>query len=365
MTRTMNRRTVIAGAAALAAASTGVARAQSGAMAALVSAAKAEGGGVVVDGPPYDAVRQAFTEGFQRAYGIPVSYISSGSSQSGARVRAERAAGKYLLDVFISGPDTPIFTFLPGGWLDKVEPALVDPDVLDKRKWKDGHIWYVDPNNTILRCQQFVAPELAINTKLVPLREVSTWKGLLDPKWRGKITAKDPTVTGAGASLNAFFYIELGPDFVKRLYVDQKPTFTRDQRQAAQWLADGTYPILVGADYSQLAQFQKLGYPVQAVFPTDAPSVLSGGFGNICLMNKAPHPNAAKLFINWLAGPVGQLAYAEAAQAVSLRTDLKYTGIPSFMFPQKGTKYLDTYDWKFVTEQRDAAFAKFRELLNE
>ncbi|HEV8022629.1 MAG TPA: extracellular solute-binding protein, partial [Candidatus Lustribacter sp.] len=197
----MNRRAVIAGAgAALAAAGSHAASAQSGAMAALVAAAKAEGS-VVVDGPPYDAVRAAFTEQFQRTYGIPVSYISSGSSQSGARVRAERAAGKYLLDVFISGPDTPIFTFLPGGWLDKVEPVLVDPDVIDKRKWKDGHLWYADPNNTILRVQQFVAPELAINTKYVPRRDVSTWKSLLDPKWRGKLAAKDPTITGAGASL--------------------------------------------------------------------------------------------------------------------------------------------------------------------
>jgi ABC-type Fe3+ transport system substrate-binding protein len=93
--------------------------------------------------------------------------------------------------------------------------------------------------------------------------------------------------------------------------------------------------------------------------------VLSGGFGNICLVNKAPHPNAAKLFVNWVAGPQGELAYSEATQAVSLRTDLKYTGIPEFMFPQKGTKYLDTYSWKFVTEQRDAAFDKVRELLNQ
>jgi len=361
----MNRRTALAGAgAALVTAAGGPALAQSAPMAALISAAKAEGT-VVVDGPPYDAVRTAFTDEFQKAYGIPVSYISSGSSQSGARVRAERAAGKYLLDVFISGPDTPIFTFLPGGWLDKIEPALIAPDVVDKRNWRDGHLWYADPNNTILRVQQFVAPELAINTKYVQPHEVSTWKALLDPKWRGKLAAKDPTITGAGASLDSFFYIELGPDFVKRLYIDQKPTLTRDQRQAAQWLAEGTYPILIGADYSNLIEFQKAGYAVVPVFPTDAPSVLTGGFGNLCLVNKAPHPNAAKLFINWLAGPAGELAYSEATQAPSLRTDLKYSGIPTFMFPQKGAQYMDTYSWQFVTEQRDTAFAKVRELLGE
>jgi len=360
---TFTRRSALVGAgAALVTATARPAFGQTPAMTALINVAKAEGT-VVVDGPPYDAVRNAFIEGFQRAYGIPVSYISSGSSQSAARVRAERAAGKYLLDVFISGPDTPIFTFLPSGWLDKVEPVLVAPDVIDKRKWKDGHLWYADPNNTILRVQQFVVPELAINTKYVHPRDVSTWRALLEPKWQGKIAAKDPTITGAGASLTSFFYLEFGADFVKGLYITQKPTLTRDQRQAAQWLADGTYPILVGADLASLVQFQRLGYPIQPIFPTDAPSVLSGGFGNICLVNKAPHANAAKLFINWLAGPAGQTAYAEATQAVSLRTDLKYEGLPSFVFPQKGTKYMDTYDWKFVTEQRDAAQAKVRELL--
>lgn len=364
MTR-ISRRLALAGtAAALLSAATRTASAATDPLADLINAAKAEGS-VIVDGPPYDAVRKAFTADFQKTYGIPVSYISSGSSKSAARVRAERAAGKYLLDVFVSGPDTPIFSFLPAGWLDKVEPILVAPDVVDTRKWKDNHLWYADPGNTILRVQQFVAPELAINTKYVQPRDMSTWTALLDPKWRGRIAAKDPTITGAGASLDSFFYIELGPDFVKRLYVDQKPVLTRDQRQAAQWLAEGTYPILVGADLSELITFQKAGYPVEPVFPHDAPSVLTGGFGDICLVNKAPHPNAAKLFINWLAGPAGQLAYAEATEAVSLRTDLKYTGIPAYMFPQKGKNYLDTYSWDFVTQQRDAAFAKVQKLLNE
>ena len=311
-------------------------------MAALISAAQAEGG-VVVDGPPNDEVRKGFTAGFQSAYGIPVSYIASGSSTSAARVRAERAAGKYLLDVFVSGPDTPALTFLPSGWLDRVEPVLIEPDVLDKRKWKDGHLWYLDPANTILRIQQFVVPELAINTKLVKRGEVGTWKALLAPKWQGKIAAKDPTIAGAGSSLTSYFQIEFGSDFVKKLYVDQKPMLTRDPRQAMQWLAEGTYPIVVGADITELVKFQKLGYPMEPVFPTDGPSVLTGGFGNICLMNKAQHPNAAKLFVNWLAGPAGSTVFANATQAVSLRTDVKYDGFPPrFVFLQKGTKYMDT-----------------------
>ncbi len=60
--------------------------------------------------------------------------------QCGARVRAERSGRKYLLDVFVSGRDYAALTFLPDGWLDRVEPALVEPDVINQRNWKDGHL---------------------------------------------------------------------------------------------------------------------------------------------------------------------------------------------------------------------------------
>jgi iron(III) transport system substrate-binding protein len=337
--------------------------AQVDAYAALVAAAKAEGA-VVVDGPPIDPVRTALSRGFEDAFGIRVSYISSGSTQSGARVRAERAAGRYLLDVFISGSDTPTLTFLPNGWLDKVEPVLVAPDVVDRRRWKDGHVWYMDEGHTILRTLRYVTPELAINTTLVTPRDVRTWKSLLDAKWRGKIVAKDPSISGAGSFLIGYFYVNFGPEFVKSLYKDQEPVISRDARQAAQWIAQGNDAMLLGPDIAQVYQFQKLGYPIAIVFPSDGPSVLSGGWGLIALVNRAPHPNAAKLFVNWIAGKTGQEALTRSTLGVSLRTDLTYDQtFPPFLFPQKNRRYLDTYDYKFVTELRDPAFEKARELL--
>jgi iron(III) transport system substrate-binding protein len=361
----MNRRAAIGGALALAAAArTTPLRAQSDPMKALIDAARAEGA-VVVDGPPVDTVRQALTDGFQRAYGISVSYIGTTNSASGARVRAERAAGKYLLDVLVAGGETPAVTYLPAGWLDRVEPILIAPDVVDKRKWSGGHLWYMDDAHTILRTLRYVTPELLVNTKLVKPGEVTTWKALLDPKWRGAIVAKDPGVSGAGTSAMALLYTQFGPDFVRALYVDQKPIISRDGRQAAQFLAQGTYPILVGPEAAFVDQFRAQGYPLDYVFPTDAPSTLSAGYGMISLINKAPHPNAAKLYINWLAGRDGQRRLAETLRAVSLRTDEKYDDLPPWMFPQKNGKYLDTYDYKFVTEVRDKLMAQARALLGE
>jgi iron(III) transport system substrate-binding protein len=359
----MNRRTVIAGASASLIGFAGrPATAQTSSMAALISAAKAEGG-VVIDGPPNAEARQGLVSGFQREYGIPVSYVASGSSSSSARIRAERASGKYVLDVFLSGADAACLTFLPSGWLDRIEPILVAPDVVDKRKWKDGHLWWEDDAHTVLRVLNTVAPGLAINTKLVGRGEVTTWKSLLDPKWQGKIIAKDPLTYGAGSQMNSYFYLTFGPDYVKKLYLDQKPVLSRNARQSMQWLAEGSYPILIGPYTAEMINFKKLGYQIEAVLPPDGPSMLNAGWGLVCLMNKGPHPNAARLFVNWFAGRAGQESFANATQSVSLRDDIKYENVPSYLFPQRGAKYMDTSDWKFVTETHEATQNKVQALL--
>ena len=96
-----------------------------------------------------------------------------------------------------------------------------------------------------------------------------------------------------------------------------------------------------------------------------AVAFLTAAFGFLCLMNKAPHPNAAKLFLNWLASKDGEEAFAHAQDGASLRTDVKYDGVPDFLFPQKGVSYMDTSDWKFVTEQHQSAMTKVQELLGK
>ncbi len=330
---------------------------------ALIAAAQKEGE-LILDGPPIDDTREALSNGFKARYGIKVSYISSGSAKSAARVRAERAAGKFMLDIFLSGADTPLLSFLPNGWLDPASPAIIDPQVIDPQKWQDGHIWYADPDKRVIRLLRYVTPTLAINTKLIPKGELTTWRGVLDSKWRGQLIAKDPGVTGSGASLIAYFYLQFGPDFVKSLYIDQKPVISRDSRQAAQALAVGNAPLWVGPDQTEVVRFQKLGYPIEFVQPTDGPGIISGGWGFLGLMNKPPHPNAAKLFINWLMSTEGQTAFGKTVNSLSLRTDVNESWAPDFARPDPKKEYLDTYNYNFILEKRDPAFEKAKALLS-
>jgi ABC-type Fe3+ transport system substrate-binding protein len=328
----------------------------------LIKAAKAEGK-VVVDGPPIKRVREALSKGFKKRYGIPVSYISSGTSKSGSRVRSERAAEKYILDVFISGADTPLLTMKKAGWLDPVAPILVDPEVTDKSKWTDGHLWYMDPDKTILRVLRYVSPQLVINTKLVKPGEITKWSDLLNPKWKGKIVAKDPSVSGSGASLISYFYKTFGESYVKDLYQTQTPFLTRSGRQMVQWLSQDKYAIGVGPSVSQFRRFKKKGFALESVAPTDGPGVMSGGWGTISLLKNAPNPNAAKLFINWFASQEGQTIYSKVVTSLSLRTDTPHDWAPKFILPQKGKKYVDTYMYDFVVKERAEAFKRVRKLL--
>ena len=88
-----------------------------------------------------------------------------------------------------------------------------------------------------------VATLLFINTDHVKPEEMRTAKDLLNPKWRGKISSEDPTTTGSGANAAARFYHDLGEDFVRKLYIEQKTVRTRERRQMSDWLARGTQPI--------------------------------------------------------------------------------------------------------------------------
>ena len=235
----------------------------------------------------------------------------------------------------MSGADAACLTFRPSGWLDRIEPILVAPDVLDKRKWRDGHLWYEDDAHTILRIEIRDA-RTRREHEARQARRSTTWKSLLDPKWQGKIIAKDPLTYGAGSQMPSYFFITFGPDYIKKLYVDQQPVLSRNGRQAMQWLAEGSYPILLGPDTAELTSFKKLGYPIERSLLLAGPSMLNAGWGLVCLMNKAPHPNAAKLFVNWIAGRAGQETFANATQSASLRTDVKYDGLPGIFDSAKG-----------------------------
>lgn len=337
----------------------------------LVAAAKQEGT-VVFDGPATPAVRDGLPQAFKAEFGIDMQYNGLDPATFSSRLTSERAAGVYSTDVVLEGSDTMYRVVAGGGtvtngvmgMLAPLQPALVLPAALDTSKYWAGKLWFEDPQGAyVLRISNFVNADLAINTSVIPASAITSYHDLLKPEYTGKIVAYDPTVNGSGLSDAAFFSATFGSDFVAQLY--QKQAFlTRDNDQAGNMLGNGSYPIGLSMEQQEVQRLVSQGLPIQYLTNlSDASGYISGGYGLLGLVDHAPHPNAAKLLVNWLAGPEGCKLYQQLNQQLCARNDVGTDPIPDVAVPQQGGQYFDTYDWTFVTQTRATEEATLQQLL--
>ena len=300
---------------------------------------------------------------FQKAYpGIKVVRVSGRGYQNRQRILAERRAGKYLADVLSSGVTT-----YAGIGLEPVKPALILPEVLDESKWWQGKHRYADPEGQYIFIYAGI-PQLGsitYNTNLVDPKEFKSFWDFLNPKWKGKMEARDVRVPGPGAGAMRFYYHnpKLGPKFIRQLITQTDLTLFRGIREGTDWLARGKFAICFFCGGVDIARNQ--GLPVDFFGVMKEGAGLVAQWGTIGLVNKGPHPNAAKVFVNWFLSPEGQLtlqkALARAGESApnSLRIDIPKDDVYKENRRVKGLEYID-----MNTPER-ADMRPVRRLLNE
>ncbi len=321
---------------------------------ALVEAAKREGT-VVVSGPPTADVRTQLAAGFKRRFGIDLEYLGGRTGDLMTRLLAERAADQYTIDAMIAGASTLYYQAYPAQMLDPLPPVLIHPEVTDPAAWLRGAPWYMDPDQQyILRLSNQASFRVAVNTQYVRVEEIRSFQDLLDPRYRGKICAYDPGVSGPGSANAAYLLHVFGEDYVRRLFRDQEPGISRDDRQLSDWLARGMYPIAFGLQANEIEGLRADGFPIAIALKDarDAPVMVTAGYGLVALVNRAPHPNAAKLFVNWVAMREGNEVYNRAQVAASTRADLDNSWVPDYVVANPGEEYVDTYAWDWMAQTR-------------
>jgi iron(III) transport system substrate-binding protein len=333
----------------------------------LVADAKKEGK-VVIIAPSDPQVRELLPAAFKARYGITVEYLAGRSSDMAARLRTERQSGVYTIDVALSGTLTMASIFYGEKMLDPIRPILLDPQVTDGSKWKSGKLWFIDPDDKyILRIFNTRTPMFYLNTDKVKPSEIQSAEDLINPKFKGKIITSDPTLPGIGSSDSARFYIQFGEDYVKKLYVDQQTILSRDRRQIGDGVARGAYPIALGAEDEEMEKLQKEGFPVQRIYSLKGMSdIVSPSEGHVGLFNNAPHPNAAKLFVNWIASKEGLEIYARNRGCSPTRNDIdEVSFLAPEMIAQPGVEYFDSYNWDFVLTTKEKIRLRMKELLGK
>ncbi len=265
------------------------------------------------------------------------------------RILAERRAEKYIADVFIDGIPYPYPMLYKTKALDPVKPALILPEVTDESKWWQGKHRYPDPEKeyvfTFIGVPQIGS--VYYNSNLVNPKEFRSFHDILNPKWKGKIEARDIREPGPGSAAMRFFYhhTDLGPKFMKQLFGEMDVTLFRDFRQGADWLANGKFALCFFCSGTDRAR--KQGLPVDGFKLMKEGAGVVSQYGSLALLNRAPHPNAAKVFINWFLSREGQstlqraLAQAEDNAPDSLRIDIPKDDVKSDNRRVEGVKYLD------------------------
>lgn len=310
----------------------------------LVTEAKKEGK-IVVYGPPGAEPRVALTDGFQKAFPeITVEFTGGSGAVMGPRILAERRAGYSLVDVIVGSPVMLMNTLLPQAALDPLEKVVILAEALDRKAWRGGKLEFSDKEGRwCLMMTGYVHLELSVNGSVVRPEEIRSFKDLLDPKWKGKIVLTDPRVVGPGQLGFTFLYHnrELGPDYVSAL-AKQEITLLQDHRLLATHVATGKYPVGLFPQPTQIHAVMKAGASVRAIGRLAEGSAMATGFGSLALAGKAPHPNAARVYINWLLTKEGQTLLAKGLAYASRRLDVPTDHLPAFMVPERGITYFET-----------------------
>lgn len=329
----ISRRDVLAGTAILASMGAGSTRAQEIAAEEkdLYEAAKREGQITWYSGQlsaePSEAVGRAFS---QRYPGIRVNVVRSASQVAFQRLSQDMRAGVAQCDVF-SSTDYSHSTFLKregrlmpyrprnaAGLLDFVRKAA-DPE-------DHFHIFYIGVH-LIARHKNQVAEADAPRS----------WTDLLDAKWRDKLAVGHPGYSGAIGAWAVLMRKHYGWDYFTKMERN-RPQIGRSSIDPVTALNAGERAVGVAIPSASTLLSIARGNPLELIYPTDGTVVVPSPSS---IQKNAPHPNAAKLFMEFCTGPdyfrVTREFYNE-----SLRADVP---------PPQGSKPLDAVKLLIPTPQ--------------
>lgn len=267
----------------------------------LVANAKREGSLNVYASMAERDLRRLTSE-FERRYGIKVNVWRSGKNRLLQRITTEARAGKLELDI-VQNPSLEMEILHREGLLQQVrsphQNQLIPEAVARHREWAGPRVYI------------FVQ---AYNTEKVRADELPrTFKDLLDPRWKGRL--------GIEVKEQEWFFMvvrdmggEPGLNFFRDLVAANGLSVRNGNSLLTNLVVAGEVPLALTL-YSYLPEQQRrAGAPINwfALQPTIA---YTDGFA---VMKRAPHPNAAVLFYDFVLSD-GQALLEELGHVISHR----------------------------------------------
>jgi iron(III) transport system substrate-binding protein len=319
-----------------------------------IEAAKKEGELIHTDNFFAPETVDRFHKAFRAKYGLPDSFkIRQNTFNSSAvvsRVDQELRAGRVTIDwVMVNAATFWVELQRRGELLEYCSAEYKAIDLAKKASLiQQGCFFQPGAANTFT---------IVWNPKHIP-DEFTSWAQAADPKFAGKVTVGDPRKSEA--YLDAFIGLKpvMGIDWFKKIAA-QKPFFLSRSTDMRDRAVSGEYPLWYPGFAQRAYQVRdqlllKVGYPSEGI-------PIQGMYAGI--LKKAPHPNAAKLWTDFIFSKEGQELMMEIEAVNTVRSDAVIpAAVKPYMRPLADIKAVPM-DWLGLTEEtRDKAREEFRDL---
>lgn len=279
----------------------------------IVTAAIKEGSLNWLDSIVVPSSAKVLANEFKKYYNLPESFnINHERIRSGAlctRVAEEIKAGKVLADIF----------GVPGGafFEDLIKAkALLKYDSPESKFFK--HSQEIGLSNFPGYWQSAVASAFAPITYPNSCRKnITSWYDLLDPQFKNQ-KISFPVISAGGGPLLAYIgWRQVLPKSFFEELVKQKPTFDRGSSlDATQRLLQKESLVAITSAFRVMQASQKSGVEMKAHFPKEGVMVAGIAYA---ILAEAPHPNAAKLFYDFLLSEKGNKLYIDLEGTIAIR----------------------------------------------
>lgn len=322
-------------------------RASSAEWAQIVEAAKREG--VVRCGcPPRPDYAEGFKKGFEAAYpGVKLETERASLPEFWVSVEKEQSTGQYQWDVYAFGATVEMFQLKNKGGVEPLAAYMVGPNIGTDADWEGGLTGpFIDKERKhVFGYQRHVFSTIGVNADLLPDARVDSFEKLLDPAYKGKIVWQDPRIGGAGVNFLTVMYMKYGREGLKKILVDQEPLLVKGQTELAEQFVRGGKPIAIPSmSKDTRVPFEQAGVKInEKLFNLeDIPGMAHGG-SLVLVLKNPPHPNATKLYVDWVLSEAGQRVQAGIGGNGSWRKGVTSPGQTPDQIVRPGVEYFDAH----------------------
>lgn len=254
-----------------------------------------------LNGETGEAVGKAFAE---RYPGLKANVIRSTSQVAFQRLSQDTRAGVHQCDIFSSTNSGHYGTLKAQKALAKFRPKNADGLIAAAKTGDPDDFWQIIYFGLYL---------MAYNTKMVKEADApKTWTDILDPKWKNQLAIGHPGFSGAIGVWGVQMRKDYGVEYFKKLEAN-KPQIGRSSMDPVTLMNGGERAIGVAVPSATTLHSISRGNPLKLIYPTDGTVATPAP---TAIMEKAPHPNAARLFMEFATGPaysrVIRLFYTES-----------------------------------------------------